>query len=206
MARTQQGETTDYARLLGVFAAFDPQAVDTTPSIATPWDEPEPRIKLARRVAFIFTRDGRIGAYMALKGESVTLQPIGSSTASSVSGYQTLRGVLAGFSEQDVRNEPNAAGGPRIILSSRATFCFLPDGSIRLYSDLANDKNVFVRPRVAAPVAAQSLLQTAPAPAEKAAPERLRVSYPSQDQQRDRTQQQSTAAAPWPHERKTSGS
>ena len=125
MTQAQPDETTDYSRLLGVFAAFDPQAVDTTPSIATPWDEPEPRIKLAQRVAFIFTRDGRIGAYMALKGESVTLQPTSSSIASSASGYQTLRGVLSGFSEQDVRNDPNAPGGPQLSCRAarRSAFC-----------------------------------------------------------------------------------
>lgn len=214
MTQTQLDETTDYARLLGVFAAFGPQVVDTTPSIATPWDEPEPRINLAKRVSFIFTRDGRIAAYMALRGESVNVLPTGFSRAGGATGYQILRDVLAVFSEQDVRDDPNAADGPRIILSSRATFCFSPDGSIRLYSDLANDKNAYVRPRADAPRAAQAK----PAPAETTAPQRLRVPVPGQDQQREKVQQQipvakpeagqqqSTAAAPRQEGRKTDGS
>jgi hypothetical protein len=222
VTQTQLDETTDYARLLGVFAAFGPQVVDTTPSIATPWDQPEPRITLAKRVSFIFTRDGRIAAYMALRGESVNVLaaglPADPSRAGGASGYHTLRDVLAIFSEQDVRNDPNAADGPRIILSSRSTFCFSPDGSIRLYSDLANDKNAYVKPSAAAPRAAQAAPQTAPAPAEKTAPERLRVPFPGQGQQREKVQQQiplakpeagqqqSTAAAPRQEGRKTGGS
>jgi hypothetical protein len=217
VTQTQLDETTDYARLLGVFAAFGPHVVDTTPSIATPWDEPEPRITLAQRVSFIFTRDGRIAGYMALRGESVNVAPAGSSSAGSASGYHTLRDVLAAFSDEDVRDDPNAADGPRMILSSRATFCFSHDGSIRLYSDLANDKNAYVRPRADAPRAAPAAPATKPAPAETTAPQRLRISFPGQDQQREKVQQQipvakpepgqqqSTAAAPWQEGRKAGG-
>lgn len=205
MREQELDETTDYRRLLSVLAAFDPQQVDTTPSIATPWDAPEPRIKLANRVSFIFSLDGGIVGYMGLKGESVNLLPGDSPAADGESDYQKLLGVLSVFSEQDVRNDPNAAGGPRITLSKRGTFCFSPDGKIRGYFDSAEEKNVYVRPGGVAPRTTQATPEATPQPLENLEPQRLRMPGPQQAQQVPQQVplanpdpgQQATAAAPW---------
>lgn len=197
-------ETTDYRRLLSVLSAFGP-LVDTTPSVATPWDPPEPRINLAKRVSFIFSRDGRMHSYMGLKGASVNLQSRASQAEDGATDYQKFLDVLSIFSEQDVRDEPGAADGPQVTLSNRGTFCFSPDGMIRGYVDSAEDKNVLVWARKAAPAAAQVTAEAMPAPVENAQPERLRMPGPQQTQQVPQqvpvanpdAGQQATATAPW---------
>jgi hypothetical protein len=183
----QFDETTDYGKLLAIFSALDPQQVDTTPS-APPFSMP--RLILAKRLNFIFLRDGRLASYAGLKGEGVNLVS-DASRSTGKSDYYTMVDVLAPYTEGDVQADAQAEGGPRITLSGRSTFVFTLDGCLRGFIDGAQERSVHVIPVPPRP-------KQPDAPAQNAEPQRERMRMPARPQQEEDVAASETPGTPWP--------